>query len=90
MAILSLLLGLRLQHRLIALSFLLLSPLYLFWSRTFMIESTALFFSVAYLALAVRFIGERERFGARLHHGALGEGEGRCGEPGFTRHRRAF
>ncbi len=33
----------------------LLSPLYLFWSRTFMIESTALFFSVAFLALAVEY-----------------------------------
>ncbi len=31
----------------------LMSPFYIFWSRTFMIESTALFFSVAYLAAVV-------------------------------------
>lgn len=31
----------------------LISPFYLFWSRTFMIETTALFFSVAWLASAV-------------------------------------
>lgn len=38
------------------LSLFLASPLYLFWSRTFMIESTALFFSLAYLAcIAVYF-----------------------------------
>lgn len=29
------------------------SPFYIFWSRTFMIESTALFFSVAYLAAVI-------------------------------------
>lgn len=33
----------------------LLSPLYLFWSRAFMMESTALFFSVSFLALVVRY-----------------------------------
>ena len=38
------------------LSLFLASPLYLFWARTFMIESTALFFSLAYLAcIAVYF-----------------------------------
>jgi Dolichyl-phosphate-mannose-protein mannosyltransferase len=36
------------------LSIYLLSPLYLYWSRTFMIESTALFFSLAYSALFIR------------------------------------
>ena len=30
-----------------------ISPFYIFWSRTFMIETTALFFSVAYLAAAL-------------------------------------
>jgi len=30
------------------------SPFYIFWSRAFMIESTALFFSLAYLALLLR------------------------------------
>lgn len=37
-------------RRLIFLSLYLFSPLYLFWSRTFMIESTALFFCLAYIA----------------------------------------
>jgi hypothetical protein len=36
------------SHRWIFLSLFVASPLYLFWSRTFMIESTALFFSLAY------------------------------------------
>jgi Dolichyl-phosphate-mannose-protein mannosyltransferase len=31
------------------------SPFYVFWSRTFMIESTALFLAVSYLALVLRF-----------------------------------
>jgi hypothetical protein len=47
--------------RLLALSLLLLSPFYLFWSRTFLIESTALFFALAYLAAAWSFLG-RPRF----------------------------
>jgi 4-amino-4-deoxy-L-arabinose transferase-like glycosyltransferase len=34
----------------------LLSPHYVFWSRTFMIESTALFFSVAFLAATVSHV----------------------------------
>jgi hypothetical protein len=34
----------------VTLAFLAVSPHYLFWSRTFMIESTALFFAVTYLA----------------------------------------
>jgi hypothetical protein len=38
------------RYRWIFLSLLVTSPLYIFWSRTFMIESTALFFSLAYLA----------------------------------------
>lgn len=37
-------------ERCIFLSLLLISPQYLFWSRTFMIESTALFLCLAYLA----------------------------------------
>jgi hypothetical protein len=32
------------------------SPLYLYWSRTFMIESSALFFALLWLSLFVRFI----------------------------------
>jgi hypothetical protein len=45
----------RLLHRLVFIILMLASPLYVFWSRTFMIESTALFFSLAYLDLVLRF-----------------------------------
>lgn len=38
------------------LSFILLHPIYIFWSRTFMIESTALFFCVAYLCYALDYL----------------------------------
>jgi hypothetical protein len=34
----------------------LLSPLYLFWSRAFLIESTALFFSLSYVALVATYL----------------------------------
>lgn len=37
-------------HALLFLCILLVSPYYLFWARTFMIESSVLFFSVSYLA----------------------------------------
>lgn len=40
--------------RLLFFGIALASPLYLFWSRTFMIESTALFFCAVYLAWVVR------------------------------------
>jgi hypothetical protein len=43
-------LGIARGHRLLALALLTVSPFYLFWSRTFLIESTALFFSMCYLA----------------------------------------
>jgi hypothetical protein len=46
-------LGLRERHRLLVLSLILLSPFYIFYSRTFMIESTALFLSTSYCALVV-------------------------------------
>src|SRR6266540_3312125 len=48
-------LGVSPRHRLLVLSFWLVSPLYLFWSRTFMIESTALFLSLAFLTFGGRF-----------------------------------
>jgi len=35
------------------------SPFYIFWSRTFMIESTALFFAVSYLAAAIEVTRNR-------------------------------
>ncbi len=52
-------LGLSILARWIFLSLLLSSPSYLFWSRTVMIESTALFFSAAYLAFALRYLRKR-------------------------------
>jgi hypothetical protein len=39
----------------VPLTLFLLSPLYLYWSRQFMIESTATFFGLAYLACAYRW-----------------------------------
>jgi hypothetical protein len=41
-------------HRLVFVALLLVSPEYVFWSRAFMIESTALCFSVVYLDLTLR------------------------------------
>ncbi len=43
-------------HRLLALALFAVSPFYIFWSRTFLIESTALFFSLSYLAAALPFV----------------------------------
>ncbi|MCX6267886.1 MAG: glycosyltransferase family 39 protein [Bacteroidetes bacterium] len=41
---------------LLAVCFVLLHPIYLFWSRTFMIESTALFFAITTLWLSIVFL----------------------------------
>lgn len=49
------------NHRLIFIAILLLSPFYIFWSRTFMIETTALCLCVAYLALVARYLERRSR-----------------------------
>ncbi len=49
------------RHRLLVVALWLVSPLYLFWSRTLMIESTALFLSFAFLTFAARFL-ERSRY----------------------------
>jgi hypothetical protein len=46
-------LGFTRAHRVLALCVFVVSPFYLFWSRTFLIESTALFFSMCYLAAAL-------------------------------------
>jgi hypothetical protein len=65
--------GVSAEGRLIILGLFLLSPFYLFWSRTFMIESTALFLSVSYLA-AVQAALESPRplrVGAALLFGGL-------------------
>ena len=44
------------RRRLLVLAFWLVSPLYLFWSRTFMIESTALCLCLFFLAFTGRFV----------------------------------
>jgi hypothetical protein len=49
-------LGATLSRRLIVLSLILVCPTYLFWSRTFMIESVSIFFGIAYLYAAVRLL----------------------------------
>jgi hypothetical protein len=48
-------LGVSRRRRLVVLAFWLVSPLYLFWSRTFMIESTALCLCLTFLAFSGRF-----------------------------------
>jgi len=49
--------GVRPGDRLLLLSLILTSPLYLFWSRALMIESLALFLAVTFLACLVRWQG---------------------------------
>lgn len=51
--------GVRGAALLLPLTLFLLSPLYLFWSRQFMIESTATFFGLSYLALSYRWLGKQ-------------------------------
>jgi hypothetical protein len=38
------------------------SPIYLYWSRTFLMESCALFFSLSWLALTLRYLAAPNRF----------------------------
>ncbi len=52
--------GLSSESYLATIILLLFSPLYLYWSRTFMIESCALFFSALWLALFVRTLWSSE------------------------------
>jgi len=59
-------LSVRGPHRLAFLSPILASPLYLFWSRTFMIESTALLLCLSFLALAAAYLDS-----GRAHHALL-------------------
>ena len=56
---------------LLAAALVLSSPVYLFWSRTFLIESTALFFSLLYIYAVVLGV-ERERIGWMLLAGLAG------------------
>jgi hypothetical protein len=53
-------------NRLIFLTLVIVSPQYIFWSRTFMIESTALFLSMAYLYFIVRYMRTRKLTDAGL------------------------
>jgi len=46
---------------LLILSFILIHPIYIFWSRTFMIESTALFFSLCYLWQALDYLENKKK-----------------------------
>lgn len=43
-------------YRLAMLSILSMSPFYVFWSRTFMIETTSLFFSISYIAFIYKTV----------------------------------
>ena len=52
--------GLSRFGRYVACTLFVLSPTYLFWSRTFMIESTALFFSLAFLAALIAALKRHE------------------------------
>ncbi len=49
------------RHRWIALSVLLVSPFYTYWSRTFMMETTALFLGVSYLACSIQTLSRPSR-----------------------------
>jgi hypothetical protein len=49
-------LGVKRDQCFVFLTLLMVSPIYVFWSRTFMIESTAFFFSMAYLAFVARYL----------------------------------
>jgi len=64
----------RRSHRLVFMCLLLVSPTYLFWSRTVMIESTALFFNLSFLAFVARYAGSRKTLAAlaAVLLGALG------------------
>ena len=66
--------GITPRRRLLLLAFWLLSPLYLFWSRTFMIESTALCLCLTFLAFYGRFVtrGRAVDAFAALAAGCLG------------------
>ena len=59
-------LGIRRIQRLVFLTLFLASPLYLFWSRTFMIESTALFLGLAYAASGAAYLLTRRWYMALL------------------------
>jgi len=48
-------LGIEKTSRILFICLLLASPLYIFWSRSFMIETIALFFSLCFLAAVLRF-----------------------------------
>ncbi|MFM8333618.1 MAG: hypothetical protein ACKN9T_18220, partial [Candidatus Methylumidiphilus sp.] len=47
---------LHVESKAVALSFVVFTPLYVFWSRSFMIESTALFFALLYVTEVYRIV----------------------------------
>jgi hypothetical protein len=47
-------------YRLIFITLILVSPQYIYWSRTFLMESTALFFSTAHLYFVLRYVRTRK------------------------------
>ena len=49
------------NHKLIILSLILLNPTYLFWSRTFMIESLALFLSILFGWMIIKFLENQNK-----------------------------
>ena len=54
------LMKLTVAHRLLIGALVVASPFYVFWSRTFMIESTALFLALSYLAFVLAYAGGRK------------------------------
>jgi hypothetical protein len=64
-------LGLARRERIPGLCLLLVSPLYIYWSRAFLIETTALFLGLSFLAAAIGWL-DRPRWGLFLAALALG------------------
>lgn len=52
---------LRYDHTFWILIFVLMHPIYIFWSRTFMIESTVLFFSIAYFYYYLQYLESNKK-----------------------------
>lgn len=70
------LLDVRPRYRPVFVALALVGPLYLFWSRTFMIESTALFFAVTFVLALHRMTADGAGSGERLAWSAVALGAG--------------
>jgi hypothetical protein len=67
-------------HRTVILGLFAASPFYIFWSRCFMIESTALFLSMTYLALVLRVLkGRSHRYALLWLYAAIAIAGGLAG-----------